>query len=231
MGRTPGAAIPLKIYGALELTEASPAQSLTEPITIQQAKEFLRISATTQDFVIQGMIRASRELAEIMQGRDLVLKQYDLTLDMLLGDDATAHPNDSRYSLYSGNEIQLRQPLRSVDLFRYTESDGTVNTLTESTDYVVSTQRGLVTPPYGQIWPFFTPKATSAVLIRFTAGYPRSHTYWQDAGARIVMGMQLCISGWFENRVPYNPDLSGAAQEYPRGVTELFSYGARPRVH
>jgi uncharacterized phiE125 gp8 family phage protein len=76
----------MKAYGTLELTNASPAQSFVEPLTLAQAKAFLRITDTSpadadQDAMLSGFIMAARETAEILQGRDLIAKQ---ALDMRL---------------------------------------------------------------------------------------------------------------------------------------------------
>lgn len=201
----------MRKYGALELTDASPAQTFTEPITKAEVRTWLNITESSpadseQDALLDGLISAAREKAELLQGRDLIPKQYDLYLDYLCGD------------------IELRTPLVSVDLVRYTDSDGNTITLSEGTDYVVDTARGLIHPPYGETWPSFTPAPSSAVLIRFTSGYSADHPFWLNAGQRILMGMRLLITIWHENRLP-------ADGELPPAVTVLLSSGAVPRVH
>ena len=229
----------MKAYGSLELTVSSPPQVFTEPLTLAQARTYLRIEESSpadpaQDELLSDYIAAAREVAEILQGRDLIPKQYDLALDLLLGHDAiagAAYPLrwNSIYNFGVGYEIDLRAPLQSVDLFQHTDNTGAMVTLTEATDYVVDLKRSLVTPPWGQVWPFFTPAVTSSVLIRFTSGYPATHPFWGNAGKRVIQGIRYLVAQWWENRIPFEPGRVSA--EFPNTVTDLLTYGARPRVH
>ncbi len=228
----------MKAYGVLELTEASPAQTFVEPLTLAQVRTFLKITETSpaddaQDELLNSFITAAREVAEIHQVRDLIRKQYDLHLDLLLGYnavDGAAYPqrNNSIYNFGIGYEIKLREPLQSVDLFQYTDSDGAVTTLVEGTDYILDKNRSLVLPPFGQLWPFFSPHPSSAVLIRFTSGYSSTHPFWKNAGQRILQGMRLLIAGWHDGRLPWG---GSEAKEYPYAVTSLLDFGARRKVH
>jgi hypothetical protein len=227
----------MKAYGALELTQSSPPQSFTEPLTLAEAKAFLRIpdyspADTDQDALLLGLIAAAREMAEVAQNRDLVVKQYDLCLDLLLGHDAiagAAYPlrYNSIYNFGVGYDIPLRHPLRTVDLFQHHDRDGSTTALAEGADYLVDLNRSLVCPPWGKVWPFFTPWPTSSVLIRFTSGYSPDHPFWLDAGQRIKLGMKMLIAQWHEGRIPV---VQGSHQELPYAVTALLGTGARPRV-
>lgn len=228
----------MKAYGELQLTDSSPAQNFVEPLTVQQVKDFLRISNTAEDGMIPTFITAARVAAEGEQHIDLIPKQWDLHLDLLLGYDSiagAAYPLrfNSIYNFGVGYEIYTRFPLTSVDLFEYTDSTETTTPLVEGVngDYLVDTNRGLVIPPWGKVWPFFTPRPTSSVLLRFTSGYRASHPYWSNNGAMVLMGMKLLIAGWFENRIPFDPSLRGSVEEYPYTISYLLGYGARPRVH
>lgn len=202
-------------YGTLKLTETSPAQSFTEPVSLLDAKTFLRapIDVTDQDYMLDLFISGAREQAEILQGRDLVQKQYDLSLDC-----------------FHECEIRLRPQLSSVDLAQYTDSDGVKTTMAENTDYIVDTAKnpGIVLPPYGQSWPIFTPWPSSAVLIRFTSGFSVDSSWWNDAGKRVKVGMLLLISAWYNNALPFEIG-PNAVQEYPYTVTSCLSYGREER--
>lgn len=224
----------MKAYGELQLTAASPPQTFAEPLTVDQVKQFLRISQTEEDDLFATFITAARSVAEIAQGVDLIPKQYDLSLDLLVGDDYVAGSSyPIRQNIYSlvGDDIRLRYPLRSVDLFQYTDSLNVTTTLTENTDYLVDKNRAVVTPPFGKLWSFFAPRPTSAVLIRFTSGYSSTHPFWSNNGQMVLMGMRMLIAGWSENRIPFDGALRGQVSEYPYTITDLLGYGARPRVH
>lgn len=210
----------LVTYGTLNLTESSPAQSFTEPFTVAEAKTFLNLPARLEvdeeeDALIEAMIVAARESAEIIQGRDLVQKQYDLSLDY-----------------WRDYRVELRPHLASVDLVRYKDSNGATTDLVENTDFIVDTSKhpGILTPAYNHTWPAFTPWPSSAILIRFTAGLTSSHSFWSDAGARVRMGMRYLIAHWFENRNAFERGAGRDVTEFPYTVTQLLQMGAIRRA-
>lgn len=192
-------------YGHLSPTVTSPAQTFTEPVSNAEAYSYLRIpesiiSDPGQSALLESFIAAARESAEAAQDRDLVAKQYDLTLD------------------YFPPEIELRAPLVSVDLIRYRDCDGECTTLTENTGYIVDTERALVMPPYSQCWPSFTPWPTSAVLVRFTSGMTSTHPFWSGPGRVVKAGMLRMIQDLWTGVEP-----DGVAER-------LMSFGSVPRV-
>lgn len=209
----------LVAYGSLNLTETSPPQSFIEPLSLETVKNFLKVpivspADTAEDAELSMFITAAREQAEILQGRDLVQKQWDLHQDY-----------------WPSYRIELRRPLVSVDLVQYKDSTGTVTTMTENTDYIVDTnkQPGLICPPYNGTWPTFAPWPSSSILIRFTSGYAPTSSFWSDTGARIKNGMLLLISSWYNQRLPFERG-AGAIQEYPFAVTSCLSYGSLPNA-
>lgn len=194
-------------YGTLDLTVSSPAQTFEEKLTVQDVKDLCRIEVDTEDSLIEGWIPPARNLAEILQGIDLVPKRYDLYLDQ-----------------FPCSEIELRRPLQSVELIRYTDSSNTNTDLTDE-EYFVDTARGIVTPAYGRTWPSFTPRPSSAVLVQFTSGYASDHPFWSNAGSRILQGMKLLISEWYHKRLPED---IGAA-DLPSGLRNLLCWGNKKR--
>lgn len=205
-------------YGTLRLTQQSPEQSFVEPLTNGQMYSYLKIPTRSpidqeEDDDITLMISAAREQAEILQGRDLVRKQWDLT-----------------YDYWMGYRIELRAPLVSFDLMQYMDSNGNV-TVIPSTGYVVDSSKepGTVSPPYNGTWPTFTPYPSSAILLRFTSGYSNTSAFWKSSGARVKIGMKLLISAWYNNHLPFEKGLDATA-EYPYAVTSCLSYGGLVRA-
>ena len=203
-------------HGSLNLTTTSPAQSFTEPFTVQEIRSYLGLpsvqlfdgaSDLDQNSEIEAYIAAAREQAEILQGRDLVAKRYDLSIDY--------------WPCY---EIELRDNVETVDLVQYKSYSGAETTLTENTDYVVDTAKhpAVILPPYGSIWPTFVPWPSSSVLVRFTVT-PPAIPYL------VVQGMKLLISAWFNNKLPFEIGAS-AIQEYPFAVTNCLSAGSLTRI-
>jgi uncharacterized phiE125 gp8 family phage protein len=207
-------------YGSLNLTEQSPAQNWVEPLTIKEAERFLRIAPTDSDVdannELLSFIQGAREQAEIIQGRDLVQRQWDLT-----------------YDYWPSYRIQLRAPLISVDLVQRTDSNGLVTVLNEgaNADYIVDRTKhpGTISPPYNGTWPTFTPYPSSALLFRFTSGYSCEDPFWRDAGARVKTGMKLLISHWYNNRLPFETGVTAVAA-YDYSVTSCLSYGSLVRA-
>lgn len=175
----------------LHLTLTSPPQSFTEPLTLAEARAFLSIPAadTTQDTMIGALISAAREVAELRQGRDLVAKQYDLTMDSIPA------------------VVTTRDGLSTVDLFQYRDSVGDYHPLTEDVDFITDTVSGLVMPVYGTSWPSFTPWPTGAVLVRYTVS-PRA------IDIQVLLGMRFLVSQWYVNRIPAEAG-ANSVQQYP----------------
>jgi uncharacterized phiE125 gp8 family phage protein len=209
----------LSAFGSLALTEASPPQSFSEILTLAEVKSYLRLpdrspADQAEDDELTSLIVGAREQAEILQGRDLIRKQSDLSLDY-----------------WNNYQIELRDPLASVDLFQYKDSTGAVTVMAEDSDFIVDTSRhpGFVSPPYNKTWPTFSAWPSSAVLIRFTSGYASTSPFWSDAGGRVKNGMKLLINNWYHNRLPFEKGMDAAA-EYPYAVTACLSYGSLVRA-
>jgi uncharacterized phiE125 gp8 family phage protein len=159
-------------------------------------------------------ISAARLQAEILQGRDLVSKQFDLTFDY-----------------WPGVRIRLRDPLKSVDLITTKDNNGATANLAENTDFIVDKSKhpGIISPPYNGTWPAFSLWPSSSILIRFTSGYSPSDAYWNGPGTLVKSGMLLLISAWYNNMLPFEKGV-GATNEYPYTVTSCLSYGALERA-
>jgi uncharacterized phiE125 gp8 family phage protein len=195
-------------WGTLALTETSPQQSFTEPLTISEVASYLRLPDRTfvdlnDDALILDLIKGARVEAELRQRRELVRKQWDLTLDY-----------------WPGCYVELLKPLVSVDLIQYRDSAGVTTTLTAGTDYIVNTAKSFVLPV--DSWPTFSVWPSGGVLIRFTAGYAHDSAYWQNDGAAIKAGMRELISKWYIERL--RGDANGTI---PPMIDRALSFGAR----
>lgn len=203
-------------YGTYNLTVTSPVQTITEIFTLAEIREALRLPSISYtaaaDAELNGMISAAREVAEYYQHKDLVRKQWDLSLDA-----------------FPASEIQLRAALASVDLVKYRNSSGAWTSLVENTNYIYDTskQPGVLMPAYGESWPSFTAWPSGAVLIRFTSGLATTDGFWTEDGWHVKVGMKHLISAWWNNELPFEMG-ANAVQEYPFTVTALLSMGARP---
>jgi len=194
------------VAGILTLT-GSPA-SYTEPLTASQVKEWLKISDPSPadaafDAEINAMIQAAREQAEYYQGKDLVVKQWDLMLDC-----------------FPGISIPLRYPLVSVDSVTYKDSDGVTTALVENIGYIVDLKRALIMPPYGESWPSFTAWPTSAVAVRFTSGGTPQEI--------VKLAMLHAIEYWFTGKGGTEWTPMGAT--VAPAIERMMRYGAKESV-
>lgn len=212
---------PLKPYGVLALTTTSPAQTFTEPITLAEMQTYLRLpdyspGDTAGEALIEAMITAARQLAESerYQNRDLVGKQWDLRLDY-----------------FPACDIELREPLASVDLVQYTDEGGVDTALVEGTDYIVDLHRGLIRPVANGSWPSASLWPSSAVLVRFTTATP-------TIDEPVLNGMKFLVSMWHEGRLPFEAQSivqhSSAgvipAHTMPNAVEMLLKFGGKRRL-
>lgn len=125
-----------------------------EPLTVQEAKDWARITTDAEDDLVEGLVRSARAHVEQLAGRALLTQTWDLYLDCF------------------PEQIDVpRPPLQSVTYIKYVDAGGTLQTLASSA-YTVDTQAepGRIVPAYGSSWPG-TREQPNAVQVRFVAGY------------------------------------------------------------
>ena len=212
----------------MNLTIATDTTPEQEPISVQDAKDYLRLDTSTDDGTIQGLITAARIEAENEQGRECARKQFILALDSFptagFGPfwlEITAAYGTRAYQFSTSRGcISLLDPLVSVDSFTYTDSAGTIHTLTENVDYIVDKLKhpGIVCPAYGTQWPTADLWPSSAVQITFTVG-PTPVM----CPANVKQGVLLLTSQWYEGRIPF--EAIRFVAELPFSVTSLLRNG------
>jgi uncharacterized phiE125 gp8 family phage protein len=146
-----------------------------EPITLDQAKQHLRVTWSNEDALIELYIKAARESCEDRLDCTLVETGWRLTLD--------AFPD----------AIMLRRgPLVSVDAIRYMDTSGVLQTLAPQ-DYTVDTAStpGYVVPAYGKAWPD-TRNQVNAVEVEYKAG--------RGAPGALKAWILLAIGDMYANR-------------------------------
>lgn len=217
-----------------------------EPVTLAQAKNFLRVTNTDDDDLIGVLITAAREACESFCSRSFAIKSYVQSLDSFPYYTDTvlsqmAYP-PSYYSLpmysttlwnYSQMIKLYMPPAIAVQGIDYTDPDGVNKTLLQDTDFLLDNlwEPSRIFPLPGQMWPpvLYCP---NAVRIRFTAGFgspvvdpaPIDGELPQGAGAqpmpgRLKIAMFQLLSNWYENRDAAMP---GSFSELPNHVKMLL---------
>lgn len=129
---------------------------ILEPVTLQEAKDALRVEAGEDDTRLNGIIRAARMFAESFCGLKLMTQVLERT-----------------YDRFPATEFSLGLwPLQSIDSIKYDDTASPVveQTLVENTDYYadIKTKGGRVRTITG--WPSVAVKP-GPIRIRVTAGY------------------------------------------------------------
>ena len=208
-------------------------QPSVEPISLAQAKNFLRVSNTDDDELIGDLISAAREEVEFFTSRSFAIKQFVQVLDSFPYYTDTcvsqmAYP-PSYYSLpmYSTTLWNYSQmiklfwpPCISVEGIDYTDANGENQTLEQDVDFLLDDvcEPSRIFPMPGGMWPpcLYVP---NAVRVRFTAGMgstaqdpnPVDGEVILGAGSqpipkRAIIAMQQLLAAWYENRESVTQD-------------------------
>lgn len=153
---------------------------VVEPVTLTEAKDHMRVDASTDDALIEALILAARERVETFTGRALVTQTWDWTLDC-----------------FEPILIVPKPPLVSVTSITYVDSDGASQTLASTVYQVdIKTQPARIVEAYGQTWPT-TREQLNAVTIRFVAGYGIAASHVPMALRQAAL---LLIGHWYRER-------------------------------
>lgn len=153
----------------------------TEPVTLSDAKDFLRIDGTDDDDVLTSLIAVARTYVEDASGHSLAAKTVEIAIDAFPAHDFIA---------LSG------PPVTSVTSVKYYAQDDTESTFSSSAytldDYGVQHRIRL---NYGYTWPITTLRDVNGVLVRYVCGYDSS-----TLPANMLHAVKLLISHWYETR-------------------------------
>ena len=199
----------------------------TEPVTLAEAKLHLRVEAdvTADDTLITSLIQAAREHVEAACQRALMPQVWT--------ERRTAFPTAPcsrtvpgvpygylRAPTLAQQTIQLAGgKVRAVDLVKYVDATGTLQTLDPSL-YVteLTTEPAQVVPAYGTSWPS-TQQMPGAVQVQYQVGYADA----DSVPAALKAAVLLVLSDLFSNReafgaqpVTENPALSRLLDPYKR---------------
>ena len=174
-------------------------------VTLDDAKEHLRVDHPDEDNLIDIYDRAATEAIENEAGISLTSQEFDVFMDCF-----PVRPAEIRLGL---------GPIISVDTVKYTS---TTQQTWSSAEYEVDTKAGLIRPAEGFSWPD-TDEVYNAVEIRVTAG-------WTDAALPHALraAVFLTIEHLYRNRNNV-VEVQAGIQELPRGVTALIDPYRRGR--
>lgn len=163
----------------------------SEPITLDDAREHLRVRDTREDSSIAAYVKAARAYVESVTGRQLVTATWRLVLDRFPG---RCEDEQLPYTWRYGTIRVPRPPLVSVSSVQYVDTDGVLQVLATS-EYQVSTiqEPGRVAPARFKVWPVTDPQSLEAVRVEFVAGYT-------DVPDDCRQAVRLLVGHLYENR-------------------------------
>lgn len=182
-----------------------------EPVTLQQQKDWMRVTETEDDAQISLLITAAREYVEEFCGLRLM------------------YTTETDYREQFDDEMELAKlPLSSVPATGvvYIDTAGTTQTLSASV-YDVDTvpKPGLIRLAYGQTWPSHR-QVPKAITITYVAGYGAAA---DSVPGRAKTAIMMLAAHWYEHR---EAAVDGKApQEVPLAVQSLLWLLRVPRAN
>lgn len=150
----------------------------TEPLTLTEAKLFLRVDQTTEDTLITSLIVAARRYVENLTARPLITQTWKLNLD---------HSDIRDYIGINKGQVQ------SISHIKYFDSSEIQQTMSTG-----NFQNDLLNEP-ARIKIFSMPETydrMNAMEIQFVCGYGVAASVPDD----IKSAMYLLIGHWYEHR-------------------------------
>ena len=174
---------------------------IEEPITLQVAKDFLRVIETDDDTEIQAMITSAREYAENYTNRQIKSATYELYLEEF------------------SETIQLpKNPIQSITSIEYMDESGVYQTL-DSASYYTYLDNEITTIFFEDMPDHKDHKR--AIKITFVSGYsavPESITAY----------IKILVSTLYENRELYIIGVSVDKLANPMALKMLDMYRVQP---
>lgn len=166
----------------MPLTLTRTVDPTTEPVSLDEAKDHLRVTHTDEDQLIDGLIKLAREDVESFVGRALVTQTWQWILD--------------------GWPVVLcvpRPPLQSVTSITYLDENGDSQTWASSKYQVdTSSHPGRIIPVEGEVYPSLQGETLNRVTVTYVAGYGAASTVPQT----FKQAMKLLVAQYYVQREP-----------------------------
>jgi uncharacterized phiE125 gp8 family phage protein len=156
----------------------------SEPITIEEARAWLRVDDTAQDALIAALVAAARRMVERRTNRALLASAWQMTIDRFPCGDA-------RRAI-----LLPLGPVIAISAITYLDTGGVERTMAPADyRYDLSREPAPITTEWGKSWPSAR-DVIGAIAVDFSAGYADAAAVPQD----LKLAMQLLVGHWFENR-------------------------------
>ncbi len=196
------------------------------PVSLADMKAWLKVTAVSEDALIQALIDSATEWGEKYTGRDFRANQWKLLLDSFV-DPGHQHigsivsPNQLLFGVCFTERIELkRDPVDTVDSITHLVSGSPV--VVTATDYYLKklTQSSEILLFEDKEWPLDTDRQEQAIVVSFTTKAYRCLN-------EIITAIKLHVTSLYTNRGDC-PDSEQAAKE--SGATMIYDQFRISRV-
>jgi uncharacterized phiE125 gp8 family phage protein len=164
----------------MPLTLTITGAPIVEPLTLEEAKRFLRVDITRDDALIEALMVSAREEVELLTGRTILSTTYALRLECFPATGIIALP---------------RPPLQSVTSIAYIDTAQVSQTLATTVYGVDSfSEPGRVYRKTGQTWPSVYDQLVP-ITITYVAGYTLA-----TVPERMRTALKLLLNDSYEHR-------------------------------
>jgi uncharacterized phiE125 gp8 family phage protein len=171
-----------------------------EPVTLEDAKSFLRVEHDDDDDVIAALIAGARIHVEAQTRRALITQSWRLVRD--------AWPTDGR--------IDVRpSPLQSLDVVRVYDGGGEAAVLDLQGFIVDAANAALVFAPWSPAQPG---RAAAGIELDVTCGYGDDPA---DVPEPLRQAIRMMVAHWYDNRAV--AAMGQAVAMLPAGVAVLIA--------
>lgn len=173
----------------------------SEPVTLGEAKSYLRISDADDDAFITALITAIRERFESFALRSVITQTWTLWLDGFPAASKKGAPGDGNFELPVSHfdavkrVLEIPRPrLLSVAFIKTYDTENSA-TVFASSNYFVDTASspGRIALNQGANWPVSL-RAVNAVEIEFSAGYGSADAVPDSIKQGILLWMKLLFA-------------------------------------
>ena len=150
-----------------------------EPVTVDDAKDWARLTDASQDALVEALITEARARVESFCGRAL------LTQTIV-----------QRYDCWPRYFELLRSPVQSVTSLQYIDTAGVTQTVGSSNYYTdLVSEPGRLVPVPSYSWPLLQEGRPNAVILTYVAGA----TDADDVPTTAKTAIKMLVRHWVDN--------------------------------
>jgi uncharacterized phiE125 gp8 family phage protein len=171
----------------------------SEPLTLLEAREHLKISGSSQDNEIARFVKAARGVVERYLNRALITQEWDVYFDC-----------------WQEKLLLHYAPLQTVDAVKYFDSTGTERTLPTSAYWVTKSDPACIVRAYDSTWPELQSGRPDVIKVEITTGYGDSGSSIPE---EIKDAIKIVLTDLYDNR---GSVVIGSVQKIPGYLDDLI---------